>query len=393
MGLFDLLDEEEQKLATGASEQVLTVSDSSSVVTVENHPEQPEPQMNAKDDGGDGWISADAKKTPNHAVVDLYETKLCKKILPEELVWAPNYRYKDRLFPARLCANDEVKFESWVKTWPLPDDEAVVEIFRQEKTSTSRPLIIVKQKMLLPYWKRSGNDVRSNYEGSLEWNETRLDNLHATLHEKHSKANAQYIFDAIKLKAQECLEKALAYEAEMADVPEEPEPIPIASKSKRGQSKKAAKVPSPPSPKSPEPEAKKLTVPISPFFKTLLQAQKTPSKADMSLSIGDYISYTSREGNKITRITGFTSNPKIPLELEDKTVLHDTDLVKRLHPDPTSSKGYSSDDTKDTKHLMLLKFSINTAAPPPAPKSGKKRTVSSTDSDNQESTRVVRSRK
>lgn len=96
----------------------------------------------------------------------------------------------------------------------------------------------------------------------------------------------------------------------------------------------------------------------------------------------------------MTRILAFTSNPKEPLQLEDSAVLHDTDLVKRLHPDPTSKKGYS-DDTSDTKHSMLLKFSLNSVPDPPqpVPKSGKKRTVSSTDSDTQGSTRVVRSRK
>ncbi|RYH28840.1 hypothetical protein EON65_10695 [archaeon] len=93
----------------------------------------------------------------------------------------------------------------------------------------------------------------------------------------------------------------------------------------------------------------------------------------------------------MTKIVGFTSNPKVPLELEDKTVLHDTDLVKRLHPDPTSYKGYS-EETHDIKHIMLEKFSLHAPALQTASKSGRKRTVSSVDSDTQEPTRVVRSK-
>ncbi|RYH28842.1 hypothetical protein EON65_10705 [archaeon] len=182
MGLFDLLDEKEQMFANGTPEptpHTPAVSPSSSVVDVVNDDGNSEPVKGASivaED--DDWISTDAKKTPSRMTVELYDTKVHNKILPENLIWAPHYRYKDRLFPARLCANNELQFESWVKTWPLPPDEAVVEIFCQEKSSASSPLIIVKQKKLLPFWKRNSTDVKSNYEGTLEWNETRLGNLH-----------------------------------------------------------------------------------------------------------------------------------------------------------------------------------------------------------------------
>lgn len=180
MGLFDLLDEEEQKFATGSNEPTLTVSGSSSAVDVGSDNDQFEASdvVKSETDGG-GWISVDTKRTPSSThQVELYETKVRDNIFPDDLVWAPYYRYGDKLFPARLCANNEVRFEPWVKKWPLPIDEAVVEIFCQEKSAESTQLIIVKQNKLLPFWKRDHKDLKSSYEGAPEWNEYRLNHVH-----------------------------------------------------------------------------------------------------------------------------------------------------------------------------------------------------------------------
>lgn len=90
--------------------------------------------------------------------------------------------------------------------------------------------------------------------------------------------------------------KALAYDAANADVPDQP-PAPTSGNSRASKnSEKAVKVATPPSPppKAAEPEGKKTSAPMSPLLKSLLQVRNTPSKADMTLRVGDYISYSSR---------------------------------------------------------------------------------------------------
>jgi hypothetical protein len=186
MGLFDLLDEEEQKFASDklvVKEELSLTNGPSEVPTVTEAtaPESADKSADVsveglKGESTEGWIDANEKKPSNEPIV-LYDTKTYPIAL-DRLVWAPYYRYKgNNFFPARLCDNQEIRLESWVKTWPLPEDEVVVEIFCQAQAKYTARLLIVKRDKVFPYWAYNSQDKESNYEGPLEWNERRFSAL------------------------------------------------------------------------------------------------------------------------------------------------------------------------------------------------------------------------
>lgn len=99
----------------------------------------------------------------------------------EKLVWAPLYSYGNCLFPARKCGDGEASRLSWIKSWPLPDDEMVVEILCQTKVKDSSSTLIVKKKDVRPLWsskeKGSAQSCRPANDEAIQWSEDRMEQL------------------------------------------------------------------------------------------------------------------------------------------------------------------------------------------------------------------------
>jgi hypothetical protein len=120
----------------------------------------------------DGWLDARDPKGKKVPAIPIFETKP-RAVSLENLVWAPYYRVQDKLFPARLCDNHEGVLENWIATWPLPEDEILVEVFCQEKLAKMSRLLVVKKNKILPYWAENKDDQEGNYD-KREWNEKRM---------------------------------------------------------------------------------------------------------------------------------------------------------------------------------------------------------------------------
>lgn len=102
-----------------------------------------------------------------HGNISLWETKVRKTVLPNQLVWAPFYRFGGKPFCARVCENDEVERDLYIKT-PLGKDEIVVEFLRSPKTKAlNTRLITVNESKLIPFYGK----VKDNEEANeTEWN-------------------------------------------------------------------------------------------------------------------------------------------------------------------------------------------------------------------------------
>lgn len=174
-----------------------------------NSAEEEEEEVAAKegeDDDLGEWLSpsSSTKAAGTAAPIDLLDTKVIGVPL-SRLVWAPNYRHGDKLFPARHCDNSEAIRESFIKVWPLPADETVVEIFCQENMKTTTKLSVVKSKKLIPYWAENNKDKESNYEDELVWNEKRWKTVQQALEKRYNAKTSRYVFDKIRKTANDFL--------------------------------------------------------------------------------------------------------------------------------------------------------------------------------------------
>lgn len=113
-----------------------------------------------------------SKGTPSSkGPLQFTENKLIK-VDPSELVWAPFYRFGDKLFPARLSRQEELVFDPSVPV-TLEDNVVIVEFFSQVKSSRTCLRATVIASKVLPYWaNRSDDDERSADKTC--WNANRL---------------------------------------------------------------------------------------------------------------------------------------------------------------------------------------------------------------------------
>jgi hypothetical protein len=187
MGLLDLLIEQDKIYAkspapppvpntstSSSSSNNNTSAISTNLFSSEgtNIPPTPSNQTD-KDDKEDEWINANGTSVrPENQPATVWDTRIVP-VPTSDLIWAPYYRIKGRLFPARLCKNEEALTESWLKVWPLPDDEVVVEILCQPKTSVTSRFLVVKSNQIVPFWAYNKQDQKTNYD-QLVWNDRRF---------------------------------------------------------------------------------------------------------------------------------------------------------------------------------------------------------------------------
>lgn len=153
----------------------------------------------------DEWIAAGTKTTPNSKQIKLLDTEVIKT-KPEELIWAPYYRFHFKLFCARLCENTEALLEPSIG-WPIPDDKVVVEFFCQEKINNVARFLMVERNKIIPYWASKKQDKKSRYpeEEQTRWNQSRCDEMRNQLEKKYTSYDAKYVYNTIIRKADEFL--------------------------------------------------------------------------------------------------------------------------------------------------------------------------------------------
>lgn len=106
----------------------------------------------------------------------LWETKILKTVLPDKLVWAPLYRFRNQLFCARLCESDEINRDLYIKT-PLQEGECVVEMICAPKTKAmDTKLLVVPTDKIIPYY---GKGININEVDRAKWSELHLKKLRA----------------------------------------------------------------------------------------------------------------------------------------------------------------------------------------------------------------------
>jgi hypothetical protein len=107
--------------------------------------------------------------------VNLWDTKIKKTVLPEKLVWAPNYRFRDQLFCARICENDEIERDLYIQLPVLPE-ECVVELICVPKTKAEDTrLIKVRRSKIVPFYGK--NDPTAAEQPKTEWNEKLVEKM------------------------------------------------------------------------------------------------------------------------------------------------------------------------------------------------------------------------
>lgn len=106
----------------------------------------------------------------------LWDTKIQKTVMPNKMVWAPLYRFRDQLFCARLCETDEINRDLYIKT-PLKEGECVVEMIRAPKTKAmDTKLLVVRKEKVIPYY---GKGTNVDEIDKTKWSEMHLKKLKA----------------------------------------------------------------------------------------------------------------------------------------------------------------------------------------------------------------------
>lgn len=151
-------EEEAQRLAASGSTTTTATREAPVQIDIAPAPSSSTPATPSKsvDKGEDEWINAD--RTPQKRV-QFFPTDLTRKINPDRLVWASYYAWGGTSVPARLCDNQEALSEPTIQVWPIPANNAVVEILGQVQEGTNARLIIIDRAMMFPYWAKSTSDT------------------------------------------------------------------------------------------------------------------------------------------------------------------------------------------------------------------------------------------
>jgi len=282
------------------------------------------------------WIIANIPRTPSSSTknLKLLDTVVVPTKL-DNLVWAPYYRFSNKLFCARICDNSEASLEGSITLWPIPDDKAVVEIFCQEKLSNTARLLLVENQKLVPFWAENKNDEKRKYpkEELNRWNMKRLDGMRKELEKKYKSFDAKYIYDTISRIADDFIWKALQKEETSCKLDFNLSSRPSKSSETNNSTSNENDTP---------------TQELS-----LEQFAYLPSKmkGQIALSVGDMIVYLDKL-SKLKRYTTITKiiqsqrkNVKIisPLEVEDGATLALQDFVGKI----------TNIENKESQHGLL----------------------------------------
>ena len=112
----------------------------------------------------------------NFDKISLWNTRILKTVVPTRMVWAPYYRFRNKMFCARLCENDEIERDPYIKT-PLSDGECVVEFICAPKTEKEdTKLLKVYKKDVIPFYGKSMKC--SSEDSSPAWCPKLVDKMH-----------------------------------------------------------------------------------------------------------------------------------------------------------------------------------------------------------------------
>jgi hypothetical protein len=124
------------------------------------------------------FISPDCNRKKKSSI-KFWDTMVVK-VHPELLVWAPYYRIRDKLMPARVCSTAECSTVRHIKV-PYDPSTIPVEFICMEEIPESR-ILLVQEAKVVPYWSEpsSNSKSKSNFiDGDncdkLQWNEKRVD--------------------------------------------------------------------------------------------------------------------------------------------------------------------------------------------------------------------------
>eukprot|EP00981_Chlorochromonas_danica_P009881 scaffold2858_cov245-Ochromonas_danica.AAC.20 len=292
-----------------------------------------------EDDLGE-WLSP-SSSTGTAAPIDLLETKVIGVPL-SRLVWAPNYRFGNKLFPARHCDNTEAIRESFIKVWPLPADESVVEIFCPETTKTLSKLLVVKSKQLVPYWAENSKDKESNYQGTLVWNEKRWKAVQQALEKKYNAKTSRYVFDKIRKTANDFLSESQSKEAKEAAITLTPKKRKFENddNSVDGETKDDGERSPPPTP----------LVKNDALFE-LLKSPSSRRHTSESKSTHQHHLMGLATRKVFAKVIGFRPDQRFPLLLDNDDQLRDTDLVAKV-------EGDGEDNSKVSTPTLLSKYTL-----------------------------------
>ena len=122
----------------------------------------------------ESWITTahtDSSSTEKHKLeLELWDTKIVE-VHPSKLIWAKNNYYSSKKcnntasnhFPARICEEHEGAYLH-LETWPIPDDELLVEFLGLPKKDPITPQkMVVKKEYCVPYYE----DVHHNNSSHL----------------------------------------------------------------------------------------------------------------------------------------------------------------------------------------------------------------------------------
>lgn len=245
----------------------------------------------------------------------LWPTKIQSVVRSEKLVWAPNYRYGNTLFPARVCEPSEAQSEWYIKNEPAVD-EVCVEIINAPRTpKNNNRLVFVKQKALVPYEGKTA-------QGFVEWCPILMNHVKDALnnHNRHNKEAVTEIYNQIRTSAKDYLLKAVDFDEDLA--------------------RSEQHVLSWERPRNATPS--RVSIPMNSADVDGYGLGKSDIKLEVSsmtgaedlvteLSVGDTIAYNSELDYSVVvkaKIVGFSDNPHAPLLLSNEAHLVPTKRVR-----------------------------------------------------------------
>jgi hypothetical protein len=180
------------------------------------------PAPAADDDKSSSFLSplkparpAEMRASTAKRPITFWDTQVPRSVKPKDLVFAPYYRMKDKLVPARLCTAAECASETYIPIQKEWGGAVPVEFICMEDRQDTRILLVVA-KNVVPYWnfakaaaKNGANGVAApvpdGAEPATEWNKDQLDLMHQALHAKYSAKVADEAFSRTTQRANEFL--------------------------------------------------------------------------------------------------------------------------------------------------------------------------------------------
>ena len=233
MSLFDLMarmDAEYAFAKNGSAEVVTAMNDDNNgndsgnekavakaaTTTAAGATEAHEDDDNAGGGGGsndDEWLTNSPQKlttaAPGRKQITFWDTQAPRNVKLKDLVFAPYYRCRDKLMPARICQPSECATVKHI-SMPFPANEVPVEFICMEEFPDTRILLVSRCKVV-PYWnsaaalKRGEVDYVDQGDPPMFWNPDQRDATHKALVDRYAVKIAQQAFDRVIARADEFL--------------------------------------------------------------------------------------------------------------------------------------------------------------------------------------------